>query len=353
MSTPAPFLSIVITGRNDNWGGDFNQRFFTALRFNHARLAERGVAFEVVLVEWNPVADRPRLAELVAREFPDLASGALRRIVVAPEYHAALTQNPRISLSRVRGEERRHPARGRPVRAGVEYRHPARTPRRRRDCRAPARVPASSTGRRRYDIKLGADQSRIGWDALEDIANHIRRPTLSPPLYAGGSGDFALADRETFHALRGYNEVYRAAKHGLDHNFLVKAHGAGFPIEDIGGPVYHINHVGSYRISKALYRDNPKEAPWGDNRWHSRHVVYSNPDGWGLSGAPERTLPDGTTLLPFDWRAVPPLVELRQDRAADSTGTQRRRNGRGVIDQVCSAGDGVCGAEAPTADFSR
>ena len=230
---------------------------------------------------------------------------------MAPEYHAALTQNPRIPyleyVAKNVGIRRaaapfvlasntdillgRHVVDAiaeRRLRPGVLYRAP------------------------RYDIKLGADQSRIGWDALEDVANHIRRPTLSPPLYAGGSGDFALADRETFHALRGYNEVYRAAKHGLDHNFLVKAHGAGFPIEDIGGPVYHINHVGSYRISKALYRDNPKEAPWGDNRWHSRHVVYSNPDGWGLSGAPERTLPDGTTLLAFDWRAVPPLVELRR-----------------------------------------
>lgn len=311
MSAPAPFLSIVVTGRHDNWGGDFNERFFTALRFNHARLAERGVAFEVVMVEWNPVEDRPRLAELVAREFPDLAPGILRRIVVAPEYHAALTQNPRIPyleyVAKNVGIRRaaapfvlasntdillgRHVVDAiaeRRLRSGALYRAP------------------------RYDIKLGADQSRIGWDALEDVANHIRRPTLSPPLYAGGSGDFALADRETFHALRGYNEVYRAAKHGLDHNLLVKAHGAGVPIEDIGGPVYHINHVGSYRISKALYRDNPKDAPWGDSRWHSRHVVYSNPDGWGLSGAPERTLPDGTTLLAFDWRAVPPLVELRR-----------------------------------------
>ena len=306
----APFLSIVVTGRHDNYGGDFNDRFFTALRFNHARLAERDIPFEIVLVEWNPIADRPLLAEVAGREVPELA-GTLRRIVVAPEYHRALTQNPRIpyleyaaknvGIRRAAGSfvlasntdillgrrvveiiaERR-------LSRGIVYRAP------------------------RYDIKLGADQLRIGWDALEDEANHIKRPTLSPPLFAGGSGDFALADRETFHALRGYNEVYRAGRHGVDHNFLVKAHGAGFAIEDIGGPVYHINHVGSYRISKALYRDKPQDAPWGDNRWHSRHVVYSNPDGWGLAAAPERLTADGTTLLEFDWKVVPPLIELRR-----------------------------------------
>jgi len=308
--TPPPFLSIVVTGRHDNYGGDFNERFFTALRFNHERLAEREVPFEVILVEWNPVPDRPTLCELAAHEFPMLA-GLLRRIVVPPEYHLALTQNPRIPYleyaAKNAGIRRavapfilvsntdillgRHVVdviAGRRLRPGVVYRAP------------------------RYDIKLGADQSNIGWDALENPSNHIRRPSLSPPLFAGGSGDFALADRETFHSLRGYNEVYRAGRHGVDHNFLVKAHGAGVRIEDIGGPVYHINHVGSYRISKALYRDNPKDAPWGDNRWHSRHVVYSNPDGWGLGDAPARTLPDGSVSLAFDWRAVPPIVELRR-----------------------------------------
>jgi hypothetical protein len=306
----SPYLSLVVTGRHDNYGGDFNERFFTALRFNHERLTERDVPFEVILVEWNPVPDRPTLCELAGREVPELAD-RLRRVVVAPEYHAAMTQNPRIPYLEYAAKNvgiRRASApfvlatntdillgrrvvdaiAGRRLRPGVVYRAP------------------------RYDIKLGADQSRIGWDALEDVANHIRRPTLSPPLFAGGSGDFALADRETFHALRGYNEVYRAAKHGLDHNFLVKAHGAGVAIEDIGGPVYHINHVGSYRISKALYRDNPQDAPWGDNRWHSRHVVYNNPDGWGLAEAPARTLPDGTISLGFDWRAVPPLTDLRR-----------------------------------------
>ena len=311
MAAPAPFLTIVVTGRHDNYGGDFNDRFFTALRFNHARLAERGVPVEIILVEWNPVPDRPRLCELVGREFPDLTRDILRRVVVAPEYHVALTQNPRIPYFEYPAKNvgiRRAAApfvlatntdillgrhvidaiAARRLRPGVVYRAP------------------------RYDIKLGADQTGIGWDALEDVANHVRRPTLSPPLFAGGSGDFALADRETFHTLRGYNEVYRAAKHGLDHNFLVKAHGAGVAIEDIGGPVYHINHVGSYRISKSLYRDNPQDAPWGDNRWHSRHVVYNNPDGWGLVDAPARTLPDGTVSLGFDWRAVPPLVELRR-----------------------------------------
>ena len=305
-----PFLSLVVTGRNDNYGGDFNERFFAAAQFNLDRLRERGVSCEVVLVEWNPIAGRPFLCELLARHVR-LDGASVTRVVVAPEYHVAMTQNPRLEYLEYVAKNvgiRRATAPwilatntdvllGRAVvdaiargelSAGTVYRAP------------------------RYDIKLGADQSHLAWDALEDPANHVREPVLRPPLFSGGSGDFALAHRETMHALRGYNEVYRAARVGIDLNFLVKAYGAGCPIADIGGPVYHINHVGSLRISKAMYRDKPADSPWGDLRWHSRHVIYNNPDNWGLSDAPSRVLADGSTYLGFDWAAVPPLVELRR-----------------------------------------
>jgi hypothetical protein len=163
----------------------------------------------------------------------------------------------------------------------------------------------------RYDIKLGIDQTNLTWDALEDPSNHDRRPVLRPPLYNGAAGDFLLADRKTLHTLRGFNEVYRAARSGIDLNFLIKAYGAGMSIAEIGGPVYHVNHVGSMRITKAMYAD-AADTPWGNMHWHSRDVVYNNPDGWGLGDAPARPLPDGSTFLEFDWKAIPPLIELRR-----------------------------------------
>ena len=307
----APALSIVFTGRHDNYGGDFNERFFASLRFNHARLAERSVSCEFIFVEWAPVSGRPYLSDLLAREFPELGAAALRRFIVAPEYHTALTQNPQIGYLEYVAKNvgiRRATA---PLvlvtntdvllgRAAI-------------DAIAGGRLADGTIYRApRYDIKLGVDQSHLTWDTLEDPEGHVRRPVLRPPLFNGASGDFVLADRRTFERLRGFNEVYRAARSGVDLNLLVKAHGAGYPIADIGGPVYHINHVGSFRISKAAYRDGPGETPWGNIRWHSRHVAYNNPDGWGLGDAPSRTAPDGAVLLEFDWRAVPPLVELRR-----------------------------------------
>jgi hypothetical protein len=309
-SMTAATLSIVITGRNDNYGGDFNERFFTALRFNHERLAERGVTCEVVFVEWNPVPDKPTLSELLAREFSDLSTGSLRPFVVAPEYHAAFTQNPQLGYLEY-------------VAKNVGVRR-ASSPfvlvtntdvflgRESVNAIATGRVAPGTIYRApRYDLKMGADRSHIAWDALEDPNNHVRRPVLRPPLFTGGSGDFVLADRKTLTDLRGFNEVYRVARAGVDVNFLVKAHGAGVPIVDIGGPVYHVNHVGSFRISKGRHAADRSRTTWG-HRWHCRDVAYNNPDNWGLADAAARPLSNGVTYLDFAWRAVPPLVELRR-----------------------------------------
>ena len=304
----APTLSIVLTGRHDNYGGDFNERLFASLRFNHARLAERHVALEIVFVEWNPLPDKPLLAEVLAREFPDLP---LRCIVVAREYQAALTQNPQIRyleyLAKNVGIRR---AAGTFILATntdvLLGRHVV-------DVIASGTLTAGTVYRAaRYDLKEDTDKTRLTWDSLEDPSGHARRPRLKPPLLTGGTGDFLLADRATFHALRGFNEVYRAARAGVDVNFLVKANGGGYPIVDIGGPVYHINHEGSFRLSKAAYKEAPTDTPWGNLRWHSRHVAYSNPDGWGLGDAPVRPLGGGGLFVNFDWRVVPPLVELRR-----------------------------------------
>lgn len=306
-----PFVSIVVTARHDNYGGDVTERIVKPLQFNAARLSERGIAYEVILVEWDPVPGRQYLSDVLTTHLPDVTTRTIRRIIVAPEYQTALTQNP-------------HPFYLEYLAKNVGIRRAA----------APfvlvsnidimlgravvdrlaggALAPGVVYRAARHDIKIGVDQTGLTWDALEDPSNHSHRSVLRPPLYSHGSGDFLLADRETFHRLRGFNEVYRVARVGIDMNFLAKAYGAGHRIEEIAGPVYHINHVGSFRISKTPPTDGSADSSWGITDWPARHVTYNNPDGWGLGDAPSRQLSDGTTFLDFDWRAVPPLVELRR-----------------------------------------
>ena len=88
MNAVPPFLSIVVTGRNDDFGGDFNGRFFRSLRFNHDRLTEAGISHEFILVEWRPIRNAPYLSTLLTAAFPDLAAAQLRCFIVDPEMAA-------------------------------------------------------------------------------------------------------------------------------------------------------------------------------------------------------------------------------------------------------------------------
>lgn len=308
----APLVSLVLTGRNDGYGGDFEARFFRTLRFNHLQLTARGIAHELVFVEWAPPPDRPLLAERLFAAVPELDRRVCRWYVVDREYQPALSLNPRLEYLEFAAKNvgvRRARGRfvltsncdvylGRRVLDALE--HQTLQP------RVLYRAP-------RHDIDLDAGQCPPDWSALEDPRN-LAGPAhvLKGPYMGSATGDFVLLDRESFHAIRGFNEVYRVARIGIDRNVLVKALSSGIAIADIGGPVYHENHAGSYRVSPDAYAGREHEAPWGDRRWHSAGVSYSNPDTWGLALAPSRPIAPHVEQLDFTWQAVPPLVDLRR-----------------------------------------
>lgn len=304
-----PALSIVITGRNDGHGGDFNARLLRTLAFNHDRLLERGIHYELVLVEWAPPEDRPLLSEIVRSSLSRVTS-VLTSYLVDRRYHEACSLNPHLAymefLAKNVGIRR---ARGTAILTTNADIYLSRGVVER--LAEGALVPRTVYRATRTDVKLGADESHVDWSLLEDARNHTTYKTIQPPLYSGGSGDFILLDRDGFHSLRGFNEVYRLARIGVDVNFLVKAYSSGFRIVDIGSPVYHAAHVGSFRTAKSVVSTDAAEASWG-TRWASRDVIYDNRDSWGLRDAPIRQVDPRTAWLDFSWDAVPPLVDLRR-----------------------------------------
>ena len=51
-------ISIVITGRNDNYGGDFNARLQRCVSYNHQELTSHKIDSELIFVKWIWVAIR-------------------------------------------------------------------------------------------------------------------------------------------------------------------------------------------------------------------------------------------------------------------------------------------------------
>lgn len=94
---PAPYVSLVVTSRNDNHGLNIQQRmqafvdgwFFQAAKFN--------LPSELIFVEWNPPADRPRLIDSL--RWPENRGPCrLRLIEVPPELHGQFACADRLPL---------------------------------------------------------------------------------------------------------------------------------------------------------------------------------------------------------------------------------------------------------------
>ena len=73
-------LSFVVTGRNDNYDGNFDDRLAIALQRNIQSIPDA----EFIFVEWNPYLDRPLTSEKLQKIFKD----RVKYYVVHPKYHS-------------------------------------------------------------------------------------------------------------------------------------------------------------------------------------------------------------------------------------------------------------------------
>lgn len=65
MTAPAPYVSFVIAGRNDDYGGDFNDRLTNSIS-QLSYLAEKfSLPAEYVVVNYNPIPDKPPLSQAI------------------------------------------------------------------------------------------------------------------------------------------------------------------------------------------------------------------------------------------------------------------------------------------------
>jgi hypothetical protein len=92
-----PYISLVITARNDNHGEDMVRRMQAFFDSWIAQARRYGLDSEIVVVEWNPPAGRGKLKDEF--RWPESASPcAVRFLEVSPERHAAIPNAALIPL---------------------------------------------------------------------------------------------------------------------------------------------------------------------------------------------------------------------------------------------------------------
>jgi FkbM family methyltransferase len=83
-----PYLSVVVTTRNDDHGGDPLKRLQAFINCFDEQCRRTGLDAEVIIVEWNPPAERPSVGSLV--RVPEPSFCAYRFITVPPAIHQRL-----------------------------------------------------------------------------------------------------------------------------------------------------------------------------------------------------------------------------------------------------------------------
>jgi hypothetical protein len=78
----SPYLSIVIAARNDNYGGDFNQRIQNFISWNTDLLEKNKIETEIIIVNWNPIEENSSLFE--ALQWPKERKFVKFRIITVP-----------------------------------------------------------------------------------------------------------------------------------------------------------------------------------------------------------------------------------------------------------------------------
>src|SRR5713226_3114139 len=83
-----PLLSIVVTTRNDDHGGDPLKRLQAFVNCFDEQCRRTGLDAEVIIVEWNPPSERPKLDTLL--RVPQAHVCTYRFIEVPAELHRQL-----------------------------------------------------------------------------------------------------------------------------------------------------------------------------------------------------------------------------------------------------------------------
>jgi hypothetical protein len=98
-----PHLSVVAVSRNDDHGGDLQRRMQHFVNGLIAQCRKHRLNAELILVEWNPPAERPPLEDSL--EWPaDFGPVSVRVVTLPPELHASLPHARALALFQMIGK---------------------------------------------------------------------------------------------------------------------------------------------------------------------------------------------------------------------------------------------------------
>jgi len=103
MSGAVPYLSIVAVSRNDDHGGHLLERMQLFIDSAHEQFNRYHLPAELIIVEWNPPADKKPLSEVLS--IPRNTDFFTTRIIIVPEeLHKTFRHSDRLPLFQMIGK---------------------------------------------------------------------------------------------------------------------------------------------------------------------------------------------------------------------------------------------------------
>jgi len=280
-------LSIVITSRNDEHGGNMLQRMQVALSGLLQQLEKHRIESELILVDWNPPADKPPLKDTI--KWPDKLRYCTIRVIIVPssihqryEYSDKLAMNAVVAVNS--GIRR---ARGQFVLPGVIdllYSDELMS--------YIASKGLSEDERYRVD-RCDVNRNVIQYDTLKEQLGYCKKNIIQinaqtphiiqralyrglPNLHTNACGDFQLMSRHYWHLLRGYREADIIAAH-VDSLLAYASYVAGVREVVLKSPmrIYHIDHDDKFndRIKRTAPLDGWLSFPFIPVRFRKKMML--------------------------------------------------------------------------------
>lgn len=103
MTKSKPLLSIVVTSRNDDHGGNALYRMQLFVSGLLVQASRHNLDAEILIVEWNPLPDRPKLAQVLT--WPNATASCAVRIIEVPlSIHRRFEHSDRLPLFQMIGK---------------------------------------------------------------------------------------------------------------------------------------------------------------------------------------------------------------------------------------------------------
>lgn len=270
-------FSMIVVGRNDNYGGDFTDRLKRTIDWNYTRLPN----CELIYVEWNRIEDRPSDTEWIAQRYENskcfIVPNAIHQIyntnpkIPMMEYHAknvAIREASNDWLALINAD----------VFLGLNALRNLRSLNKR--------------------TVYGTHYNNIEWHGEEITEKHITDPKLQLNQFSAGKalravvGNFILSHKDNWMKAGGYNEKLTQVRIGVDRMGLYQLLHQGLD-QMIIGDHYHLDHAES-----AIKGANTTH---GDTSFVSNNssIPYSNPPDWGMRAYQKQQIADNI------WEFIP------------------------------------------------